>query len=213
MNDDCCDIGGLLSAGLATNAEMLVARAFTAMWNGTAPTPAEIAGDIDAGEACEVFQRLAEAGRCELDSEGRIVGVHGITRSPTRHQITHAKGRHHTWCAFDAVGIPAALGIDATAETACPHCNTPIAIRIAAGDPSDDKAMVIWLPSDAGEHLIADFCSQSNVFCSADHLHAWLAGRHRNGQMVTLPEAADLGRETWADIAPAGKAISDRDRS
>lgn len=60
---------------------------------------------------------------------------------------------------------------------------------------------MLWLPSDPGEHLIADFCSRSNLFCSADHLDAWLAERPSDGQMLTVAAAADLARETWADIA------------
>lgn len=201
MNDNCCDRGGLLTDGLDATAELLVTRAFTALWHGTAPTPGHIAGDVDPAAASEVFRRLATVGRCELDRDGRIVGAHGITQNPTRHQIILVGGRHHTWCAFDAVGIPAALGIDATAATACPHCDTPISIRLVGGEPADDGSMVVWLPADPGEHLIADFCSQSNVFCTADHLNARLAGRSRNGQMVTVTGAADVGHETWADVA------------
>jgi hypothetical protein len=201
LNDDCCDLRGLLTGGLDANAQHLVTRAFAALWQGTAPVPADIAGDTDPLEAAEVFRRLATAGRCELDSRGRVVGAHGITQTLTRHRVIHAGRRHQTWCAFDAVGIPSALGIDATAETACPHCDTPIAIPIAGGVPGDDGTMVIWLPADTGSHLITDFCSQSNVFCSAPHVDAWLAGRSRNGQTVTLADAAEIGRETWADVA------------
>lgn len=167
MNDDCCDLRGLLTGGIDANAEQLVTKAFAALWQGTAPDPADIAGEIDPLEAVEVFRRLATAGRCELDSHGRVVGAHGITQNPTRHRVIHPGRRHQTWCAFDAVGIPAAMAIDATAETACPHCDTPIAIPIAGGDPADDGTMVIWPPADTGSHLITDFCSQSNV--SARH--------------------------------------------
>lgn len=201
MNQDCCDLSGLLTDGLDTNAELLVTRAFTALWNGTAPTPADIAGDLDAAEAAEVFRRLASVGRCELDDRDRIVGAHGITRNTTVHEIVHAEGRHNTWCAFDAIGIPAALAIDATARTACPQCGTAIDVRIVAGDPVDAGAMVVWLPTETGQHLIEDFCSQSNIFCSAEHLDAWLGRRRGAGQVVTLAEAADIGRDTWADVA------------
>lgn len=152
---------------------------------------------------------LAAAGRCELDSDNRIVGVHGITRTRTRHQMTHGAGRHHTWCAFDAVGIPAAMGIHAIAETACPRCDVPIAIHIVDGEPRDAKTTLVWLPSDPGAHLIEDFCSKSNVFCSSDHLDEWLDGSPRHGHIVSLTEAAALGRSTWADVAnvvPRGDA-------
>lgn len=207
MNDDCCDMSGLLTDGLDADAALLVTRAFTALWRGRAPSPVDIAGDVDVADATEVFERLATAGRCELDGDGRIVGVHGITQNPTRHRIVHAGGPHHTWCAFDAVGIPAALGIDATAESACPHCDAPIVIRIAGGEPPYDGELVVWLPSDPGEHLIEDFCSQSNVFCSAGHLDAWLGERSPDGQVVSVVAAADLGLQTWADVATAGDEL------
>lgn len=206
MNDERRDLGCLLTDGLDSHDVLLLTRAFTALWHGAAPTPVELAGDTDPTEAAEVLRRLAAVGRCEVDDDGRIVGAHGITRKPTRHQIVHARGRHHTWCGFDAVAIPAALGLDATATTECPHCATPMTVRIAGGVPADDGAMVVWLPTDPGEHLIADFCSQSNVFCSADHLEHWLGGRPRNGQVVTVPGAAELGHETWAGVTDATAA-------
>lgn len=92
MTDNCCDLGDLLTDGLDVETGLLVVRAFTALWHGTAPNPEDVAHDVDPTEASEVFRRLATVGRCELGSDGRIIGVHGITQRPTRHQITHLAG-------------------------------------------------------------------------------------------------------------------------
>ena len=52
---------------------------------------------------------------------------------PTRYQVL-AKG--HSWwgtCAWDALGIPAALKADAEIVATCPDCEGPITIRVQAG--------------------------------------------------------------------------------
>src|SRR5437868_1820615 len=66
---------------------------------------------------------LAERGGAHLDHDGRLVGVHGLTLRPARHSFAHTGRTHWTWCAFNSVGIPAALGIDAEVRTTCPACH------------------------------------------------------------------------------------------
>lgn len=62
---------------------------------------------------------LAERARCEIEDR-RLVGIHGLTLRTTRHHFVHHARTHQTWCAFDSIGIPAALAIDAVAHTDCP---------------------------------------------------------------------------------------------
>jgi len=49
---------------------------------------------------------------------------------PTAYRV-HAGGR--SWygnCAWDALGIPAALGVDGRVESACPDCGEPYAVEV-----------------------------------------------------------------------------------
>lgn len=188
----------LLTGGLGERAEPLVTRAFAALWHGVALRPAQL-GNAEEAEA--VLRELAELGRCELDGDGRVVSAHGLTLLETRHRIVAGGVARHTWCGFDAVGIPAALGVDATAVTACPRCDRPIEVAVVAGEPRRADAAVVWLPASAGQHLMADFCSRSNVFCSADDLRAWRASEPGDGDAITVERAASVGRDTWANVA------------
>jgi hypothetical protein len=195
----CCGNGdgcNLLNDGLDEVAQALVAGAFAALWHDVTPRP----DDLGSSEVAEdVFRKLAAMGRCQLDQD-RIVGAHGLTMLPTPHQIRVPAGTRHTWCGFDAVGIPAALGLDATAVTSCTYCGRTIAVELARGEPLAGSSAVVWMPASAGEHLIDDFCSRSNLFCNAEHLAGW-RGIDDSGNAISLDEAASLGRHTWADVA------------
>lgn len=179
----------------------MVAAGIDAIWKGHALRPEAIAPGR-AELAAAVFGSLAEAGRAEIDAEGRLVGVHGFTLRKTRHRFVHDGVTHHTWCAFDSVGIPAAFGIDAVATTDCPACHAPIEVKVLAGEPMDCD-VVQWLPApDATSHLMQQFCANADLYCSRAHLEATIDVAGASGRMLALAEAAELGRETWADVTP-----------
>lgn len=68
----------------------------------------------------------------EPDS-GRVVGSWGFSSVPTDHRL-RIRGRVlHTWCAEDAVGIPAALGDDASIASHCYQCGVPVNVEMVAG--------------------------------------------------------------------------------
>jgi hypothetical protein len=191
----CCD---LLTDGLDEHAESLVTGAFVHLWRGVAPSFAQLG---DEQRALDVFTSLSALGRCELGEDRRVVGAHGLTQRSTSHRIVAEVGVRHTWCGFDAIGIPAALGIDAIAVTACPQCAATIEVRFLQGAP-EDSGQVVWIPATPGEHLIADFCSRSNVFCGTDHLEHWRRTNTGDGDAIAVARAARLGRDTWQDVAP-----------
>lgn len=205
MTGECCDNdGGLLGAGLGDVALALATAGFAALWSGHSKRPEDLVpGRPDDARLCAAA--LADRGRAELDDTGALVGIHGLTLRPTRHQILHGDRRHHTWCAFDAVGIPAALELDATALTDCPTCHTPVAIDIRDGVPASTGAMV-WLPSVAGANLLADFCANADLYCSPEHLERRIDTGRTPGRLVDVTEAAALGRDTWIDIRDLGTA-------
>ena len=112
--DDCCDLGALLHADGQERFRRAAVEGFWAIWRGESPVAAALFhGDSPA----ELLSQLVDGGRIELGHQGWLRGIHGLTLETTAHQIHHADGHVHTWCAFVAVGIPAALGIDAMATT------------------------------------------------------------------------------------------------
>jgi alkylmercury lyase len=190
--DDGCD--------LSDAAVEVAARGFAALWHGRTPET----GELLPGRpelAAKVVAELVASGRAEVDASGRLVGVHGLTLRATRHHFVHAGRVLRTWCAFDSVGIPAALALDATAHTDCPTCRRSLTVEIRAGE-ARDEILVLWLPtSDDRSNLMNDFCATADLYCSEEHLRQRIGPGGGSGRMADLAAGLALGREVWADVA------------
>ena len=180
-------------------------HAFTTLLDDQPMTAVQLADALGLSRA-DVERALATlqtGGALEVDDRGRVIGVHGLTRRRTRHTIITSRRTWYTWCALDAIGIPAALSLDATVHTVCPTCNTEITIGVHRG------AMVtptgkprLWLPRGICGHVMDDFCATANLFCNTEHLEQWqrYAGEPA-GQPLSLDETARHGERVWADVA------------
>ena len=198
VNDVTC---GDLPAGpevSATRRQLRVAG-FVALWRGERLNVADLAEDTVTVEA------LVDAGRLELDDQGVVVGVHGLAARPTAHRVEHAGGVIHTWCALDAIGIPAALALDAAVVSTCPACGAALRVTLDAGVPTDDGVMRLWLPGGQCTHLLEDFCRHANLYCTADHVGSKVAPG-TPGWAVTVTDAAGIGRFEWADVSAVLRA-------
>lgn len=103
--------------------------------SSTAQTAGEAAAELglDAHEVADAFRRLHDAHALVLDDEGRILMLNPFSAVETPHRV-EAGGR--TWfanCAWDALGIPAALGADAAVESACPDCGEILELEVRDG--------------------------------------------------------------------------------
>lgn len=178
----------------ATNAaQQLAVAGFAALWRGKQPRVVELTDDP------AVAQSMVAAGRLVLDEEGTLVGVHGLSAHGTRHRIVHGAGTVHTWCALDAIGIPAALGIDADAMTSCPACGAQLRVPIRHGEPRHVGPLRLWLPGGSCAHLVEDFCAHANLYCNGEHLAA-VVPTAAAGRSVGVTEVAAIGRQSWNDV-------------
>ena len=189
--------------GLAVTDELterLRWAAFDRLRAHTPATPSALADDLATSvEAVEeVLAAQLAAGRFERDHAGVVVGAHGLTLLPTRHTLTMSGRDLHTWCALDAIGIPAAAGDDALVATSCGWCDQPITVSVSAGRPLDRGHQVLWLPTAPCPNVREQFCPHANLFCRRRHLKRWrkAAGRPE-GHVLTLDAVAELGRQTW----------------
>lgn len=189
-----------LSGPVAEMVRRVAVAGFHALWADERVTLAELVGGDGPGLA-EAAGHLVARGRIELGPDGCLVAVHGLARRATRHRVDHAGGSVHTWCAFDAIGIPAALAIDALAVTSCPACGQELAVAVTGGEPEARPGAVLWFPEGDSRHLVEDFCSGANLFCSSHHLGRWRSARPGAGRPLSVAEAAELGRGSWADVA------------
>ena len=199
--NECCNVDrDLLRDDLNAVALELAANGFAALWHARTPTADELLPGR-AELADHVLTELVRRGRAELDPDGLLLAVHGLTGRATRHGFTHAGRHHHTWCGFDSVGIPAAMSVDATATSDCPTCGRHLTIAFQRGD-AFDEAVALWLPTpERTSHLMNDFCASADLYCSTDHLRQRIDVDGSPGRVISLEDAVDLGRETWSDVA------------
>jgi alkylmercury lyase len=142
---------------------------------------------------------VASVGMAEVEDRS-IVGMDGLTTRRTEHAIAFDGVDLWTWCAYDIVGIAAALGTDARGSTACGACGRPIEVEVRAGEPVE-SAIVGWLPGEACSNVRAEFCPSALFFCSTEHLDGWLStSDQHDGEALDLGALAERGREEWAQL-------------
>jgi hypothetical protein len=106
---------------------------FSVVAEGRPPTTAETAAAFDASEPeiADAYRRLHDAHALVLfPGTTEIWMANPFCFAPTLHRVT-AGGR--TWtgtCAWDALGIPAALGCDGQIESACACCGEPVTLEV-----------------------------------------------------------------------------------
>jgi len=150
---------------------------------------------------------LGEAGWLDRDDEGRVTGAAGLSLGTGPHALRMAHESFRTWCAYDAIGIPAALGAEAVVETACGQCGAPIRLPIIAGVPERSGPERLWL-ADGGADLRGSFCTPTVLLCGEVHARAWAAAHHGRGRLLDLAEAARLGGEEWAGCAATFRRLA-----
>jgi alkylmercury lyase len=90
--------------------------------------------------------RLVERGTMARDAAtGEIVGTRGLSLTETPHALVLDGRRLYAFCAVDAVGIPAALGLDARVESRCHVCRRPLTLTFTEGAVTEaTPGVVIW---------------------------------------------------------------------
>jgi hypothetical protein len=103
---------------------------------GRAPTPDEVGPGTREG-----WQRLHDAHALVLDDAGAIRMANPFSAIPTPYRV-HAGGRDwYANCAWDSIGICAALHVDGRVETSCPDCGDQLMIQIRDERPDDDTLL------------------------------------------------------------------------
>jgi hypothetical protein len=117
-----------------------------------------------------MLDQLAGAGWIDRDDEGRVTGSAGLSLTTGPHRIAIDGTEFRTWCAYDSIGIAAALGADAEIRTACAVCGREIAPDTVAGKPPADRPERLWLAA-GGADLRGDFCDPTVLLCSPARRH------------------------------------------
>ena len=90
--------------------------------------------------------RLVERGTMALDAEtGQLVGARGLSLTKTPHRLALNGPQLYAFCAVDAVGIPAALELDARVESHCRACGASVVLTLTKGVVTEaPSGTVVW---------------------------------------------------------------------
>jgi Alkylmercury lyase len=105
--------------------------------DGAAASPAEVAAELGLDEpvVTGAYRRLHEAHAIVLQGDSlEIRMLNPFSAVETPHRV-EANGR--SWfanCAWDALGILAALRVDGTVESRCPDCGEPVELEVREGE-------------------------------------------------------------------------------
>jgi hypothetical protein len=104
-----------------------------------APEPQEV-----GAEAAD-YGRLAHARALVLTADGRIRIANPFSGVPTAYTAEVEGGTWDASCAWDALGIVAALGRDGTARTTCSDCGEALALDVRGGEVVDGGIVAHFL--------------------------------------------------------------------
>lgn len=89
---------------------------------------------------------LLERGTITMEGERRtITGARGLSLAETTHRLQLGGHQLYTFCAVDAVGIPAALELDAVVRSRCHQCGARLELTLAEGRVARaPEGVMIW---------------------------------------------------------------------
>jgi hypothetical protein len=111
---------------------------------GRAPSADEVghAAELSADEVVAVWRDLHRAHALVLNpATTEIRMANPFSAAPTAYRVQAAGRWWYGNCAWDAVGICAALHVDGHVETSCPDCGEAIALEVHDQHVDDDRLL------------------------------------------------------------------------
>jgi alkylmercury lyase len=175
--------------------------AFRSLQDGQ-PVPIDAVAE-DAGlsiaDTHEAVRLVASVGMAQVQTDA-IIGMDGLTTHPTPHRMRLNGVDLWTWCAYDIVGIGAALRADVVGETTCGMCGRSIDLFVNRGEP-EPMRVIGWMPTESCANVMAEFCPSALLFCSPSHLDRWRMSSDRSkGVAMDIQALAVQGRSSWAEL-------------
>lgn len=157
------------------------------------------ATDIEAARVQEIFESVRARGRVEFDDHGRLIGIAGLSLTPSRHELTINDKTRWTWCALDAVGILGALRATGTVKSSDPQTGETIEIPFENGIPDADAHLFILGGFSEG-NAREDWCPQVNFFASRHDAEVWAKANNIGGDIVSVTDIAAEAAEMWKPV-------------
>lgn len=174
---------------------------------GTPPTRAQLtgwAGELGI-ELSPALRALADAELVFTDTQGTTVtgGVPFAADNVSVHRVRIVGGPAVAAnCAVDALGIPAMLGRDAEILSSDPHNGEPVVATSQAGTWRwrPESAVVFVGSNGSSGPLTQSCCPVINFFTDEDNARAYQRQHHLEGDVLTMPEAAEAGALVFGDL-------------
>ena len=119
-----------------TQVKLAVYRHFAA--TGSRPSPGEVAELVgsDVGSVLDAYPRLREQRVLVLEADGSSIRMAPpFSGVPTQHVVIVGERQYFANCAWDALGVPAALRRPAAVHSRCEQSGEPFHLRIGLEGP------------------------------------------------------------------------------
>ena len=97
---------------------------------------------VSVGEVRESLRRLAAARALVLQADDEILMANPFSAVPTPFTVVAGGRSYYGNCIWDALGIPALLGADATVTAGCGDCGEDLTLVVANGGLVQSEGVV-----------------------------------------------------------------------
>ena len=161
---------------------------------------------ISSEEGKAFWEWLGTGGFGELDTQGRLAGLGGISVTPTRHSLKIGERTLFGWCALDTLFLPWYLDEAAEVASTCPVTGLPVRLRVTPAGVEkaepDNLYMSLVGPGfgleEVGCHTrkglvgtAGSLCGQIFFLASKEAAAAWHS-ENPEAEILTLAEADAL---------------------
>ena len=158
------------------------------------------ATDIPAARVAEIFDSVRARGRVEFDNENRLIGLAGLTLTPSRHELTIDGSVRWTWCALDAVGILGALQATGTVKSTDPQTGDEIEIGFVESKADTDAHLFILGGYTEEGNVRQDWCPRVNFFTSRRAAEEWVVDNGLEGDIVAVSDISEDAAAMWQPV-------------
>lgn len=120
-----------------TQVKLAIYRAFAA--DGRAPDPGSIAGSLNVSvdDVVAAYAKLRADRVLFLEGDGRTIRMAPpFSGVPTQHRVRVGGIEYFANCAWDALGIPAALQREGIVLSRCEQSHEPLTLSVGLGGPA-----------------------------------------------------------------------------
>jgi alkylmercury lyase len=160
----------------------------------------QIIGDLGIARE-DAYRFLREV--AERDASGEVFGIMGLSLNDTPHRFYVNGARMFTWCAGDALFVPAVLGQTATVESKSPVSGERLRLKVSPQGVEEVHpvgavvSIVIVDPDQTNmgsvEAIWGTFCHHIFFFAAREEAKRWAAGRD-DIEILSVEEAYQLVR-------------------